>query len=321
MLAYIYHIKNTTNGKEYIGQTKDIQKRLYNHWKSLEQNQHHSIKLQRAYNKYGKDVFSVSFKEVNVKNDDELFLLEKQEIHNYDSFNNGYNMTLGGEGNANVIDFYTCVLLYNILQKYQGVHRQIARFYQCDHTVIDSLANNTLYKNIEYDNNDLEELIKKLNLSNDNLNENYIAHNEKKLNKEQCFEILAILLNKKNYEKLLASIFKVDPTCIGRLKRKIIYKEYIQEFEKLTDEEKENIFLKTMNKYNLEHQYSQRQRACIKNALTQEQINFILDNKDEYTRIAIAKKLGISKDRVSNVILGKSYKDLVNNYYKSKEVK
>ena len=44
--------------------------------------------------------------------------------------------------------------------------------------------------------------------------------------------------------------------------------------------------------------------------LTQEQVNYILDNSKNKKRVEIAKELGISADRVSSVILGKSYKDL-----------
>lgn len=73
-----------------------------------------------------------------------------------------------------------------------------------------------------------------------------------------------------------------------------------------------------MKKYNLFAVKSNRQWNCVKNPLTQNQVNYILDNKDKKTRVEIGADLNISEDRVGNVILGKSYKDLVANYYSVK---
>ena len=54
------------------------------------------------------------------------------------------------------------------------------------------------------------------------------------------------------------------------------------------------------------------------NALSQEQVNFILDHKDSLSKAAIGRALGVSADRVGGVLNGKSYKDLVEIYYKNK---
>lgn len=71
-------------------------------------------------------------------------------------------------------------------------------------------------------------------------------------------------------------------------------------------------------KYKLDEMMAIRQRKSVKNALTQEQVNYILDNRDTKKRTVIAKELGISADRVGQVALEKSYKDLIANYYSSK---
>lgn len=57
MKSGIYRIRNVVNGKLYIGSTKDFSYRKHCHFKLLKENKHHSIKLQRAYNKYGADKF------------------------------------------------------------------------------------------------------------------------------------------------------------------------------------------------------------------------------------------------------------------------
>lgn len=47
----IYKILNTKNNKVYIGSSENLRKRKYNHFSALKTNTHHSIYLQRAYNK------------------------------------------------------------------------------------------------------------------------------------------------------------------------------------------------------------------------------------------------------------------------------
>lgn len=53
----IYKITNLINGKIYIGSAISLYKRAYNHFISLRDQKHHSIKLQRAFNKYGIENF------------------------------------------------------------------------------------------------------------------------------------------------------------------------------------------------------------------------------------------------------------------------
>lgn len=318
MIGYIYHITNNVNNKKYIGKTWDIKRRLTSHFSDLKANIHHSHKLQRAYNKYGEKAFTVSYEEKNVNNEEELGLLEIQEINKYDSYYNGYNETLGGEGHKLSISLEDSILVYQILQRYDGVGRQIAKYFNCDHSVITYIKNNTLYSKIEYDKRKMQDLIEKIGLSPNNLKDNYIPHNKKKLTKESCLEILSVILQKRGYDKTVCEIFDVNSKLTDRLKNGLIYKEYIKEYNSLSDEQKYNLLLNTMDKYNIEVRRAQRQRAGVKNALTQEQINYILDNKNIKTRVQIAKDLGITADRVGSVCLGKSYKDLIAIYYSSK---
>ena len=49
----VYQIRNTVNGKVYIGSAKHFNKRKSQHFHYLKTNKHHSQKLQRSYNKYG----------------------------------------------------------------------------------------------------------------------------------------------------------------------------------------------------------------------------------------------------------------------------
>ena len=49
-MSGIYLISNSKNGKVYVGSSKNIEKRKKQHFKDLENNTHHSVKLQRSYN-------------------------------------------------------------------------------------------------------------------------------------------------------------------------------------------------------------------------------------------------------------------------------
>lgn len=57
-ICAIYKITNKTNNKFYIGSSINLEERWYSHKRALEAKEHHSIKLQRAWNKYGKENFS-----------------------------------------------------------------------------------------------------------------------------------------------------------------------------------------------------------------------------------------------------------------------
>lgn len=57
MKSGIYKIINIVNNKCYIGSSEDITNRRYHHFSLLKHNKHHSIHLQNAFNKYGKDNF------------------------------------------------------------------------------------------------------------------------------------------------------------------------------------------------------------------------------------------------------------------------
>lgn len=77
----IYKIENKTTGKLYIGSSLDIRKRWIRHLWDLENNKHHSIILQRAWNKYGKDDFV--FEVIEECNIDNLLILEQKYLDEY----------------------------------------------------------------------------------------------------------------------------------------------------------------------------------------------------------------------------------------------
>src|SRR3990167_10276418 len=53
----IYQIRNTVNGKRYVGSAENLVRRESAHWTNLRRGAHHSAHLQRAWNKYGEKNF------------------------------------------------------------------------------------------------------------------------------------------------------------------------------------------------------------------------------------------------------------------------
>lgn len=56
-LSGIYQIRNLINGKKYIGQSIDLERRKKDHFRYLKGNYHKNIHLQNAYNFYGQENF------------------------------------------------------------------------------------------------------------------------------------------------------------------------------------------------------------------------------------------------------------------------
>jgi len=57
MLSGIYQIRNIVTDKIYVGSATNLNRRKREHFYYLKRNKHHSILLQRNYNKYGLDYF------------------------------------------------------------------------------------------------------------------------------------------------------------------------------------------------------------------------------------------------------------------------
>lgn len=74
----IYQIVNKINGKSYIGSSINLKYRKYSHFRELKHGIHHSLTLQRAYNKYGKDNFE--YKILTTCNKEECIKLEQEYL-------------------------------------------------------------------------------------------------------------------------------------------------------------------------------------------------------------------------------------------------
>lgn len=93
-MGVIYKVQNTINGKVYIGKTsRDVEQRWKEHLSCCLTKDH---KFYRALRKYPESVFELSV--IAEVPNDVLDDFEKYWINQYDSFHNGYNSTMGGDG-------------------------------------------------------------------------------------------------------------------------------------------------------------------------------------------------------------------------------
>lgn len=90
----VYRIVCFATGKCYVGQTNDPQTRKRNHFSLLKKNKHYNVHLQNAYNKYGKFYFEVLERNISVV---DINQREIDWIIHFDSYENGYNLTRGGD--------------------------------------------------------------------------------------------------------------------------------------------------------------------------------------------------------------------------------
>ena len=73
----VYIITNKVNGHKYIGSAVDIRQRWRGHISDLNKNKHHSVYLQRAWNKYGSQSFEFSVIEYCEKDQ----LIEREQFY------------------------------------------------------------------------------------------------------------------------------------------------------------------------------------------------------------------------------------------------
>ena len=112
MLGSLYVIRNSVNTKVYVGKTyKQINSRFAEHLREAK-NGDKTRPLHRAINAHGYDKFHIE-----LIGQYEVGALEEKEVEYislYNSYNNGYNATLGGDGRR-----YLSVTDEEIIQTYE----------------------------------------------------------------------------------------------------------------------------------------------------------------------------------------------------------
>ena len=147
----IYSILCKVNGKRYIGQTiNGTAERWRAHLQEAKQHSHRP--LYRAINKYGAGMFVIREIESDIPYS-QLSEREEHWIKEFDTYNEGYNLTTGGEQSYTMIigsnRFWSTNIIKELLY---DIHER------ADKAIIVDVKGDyvrTCYRNVDYDNLDI----------------------------------------------------------------------------------------------------------------------------------------------------------------------
>ena len=132
-MGYIYLITNKINTKKYVGKTaQSIEKRWREHISDSKKERCEIRPLYRAIRKYGVENFSIELiEECNPK---ALPEREQYWIEYYNTYKDGYNATLGGDGTI-IYDYE------GIIQEYLTLHsvQEVANTFNCNRDTVHNI--------------------------------------------------------------------------------------------------------------------------------------------------------------------------------------
>jgi hypothetical protein len=127
-MGIIYHIFNPINGKCYIGQTRMS---LEARWVSHKKANSGCRKLRNAIRKYGADKFILTVLTSNLSNDSDLNKAEAYWINYFDSMEEGYNISPGGDGHHQSAETKRRIgLVHRSNEKNLAYRQKISAIYQ-----------------------------------------------------------------------------------------------------------------------------------------------------------------------------------------------
>lgn len=146
MKCYIYKIVNKVTKEKYVGQTTNFSRRIQEHKKKLKENRHPNFKLQKSWNKYGEENFDI-IKDSYDFTKEELNIKEIEEIEKEQSYKNGFNLTVGGDGGntRGNLTFEQYCFAYFGNKKHQWLLNRTGKFLGVDGSIIAKLVKEESY--------------------------------------------------------------------------------------------------------------------------------------------------------------------------------
>lgn len=100
-LCGVYVIRSISTDRFYYGSSEDCRKRKQGHLRALRRGDHHSIFLQRVFNKYGEGDFRFTFL-IRCKTREEAFGVEQNLLNQYVGKKGCMNISMGAGGGDNL---------------------------------------------------------------------------------------------------------------------------------------------------------------------------------------------------------------------------
>lgn len=263
MEAYIYKIVNKITNEKYIGQTINFSRRISEHLNKLKNNSHPNKKLQNSWNKYGEDNFYIDKTKYSCSKE-ELNRLEIETILREDSYNHGFNLTLGGDGGntRGKLTFEQYCFIYFGNKKYKGLLNRTAKYLKIDSSTASAIVREKSYnfyhdKAISLSPEEKEEYIKFFEQAL-KIKECPPTQNKQKLTQEQFNQFFSVVsVYGRGAEACVTRYFNISKG----LKNHVVHGEYQQEKENfllLSKEEIENIAVKLFEEENLQQYCAQK---------------------------------------------------------------
>jgi len=238
----IYKITNIINNKIYIGSSKNILNRIWNHKTLLRNNNHPNKKLQNSFNKY-KEV-NFKFEIVEYCKIEELIIKEQNYIDGLNPYFNilkiaysslGYKYNQEQRNKMNVIKYKngSIKLCDEIVIKIikdinlEKSSNEIANKYNINVSIVSSIKYGKAWKHLSNLITFNNRIYKKINKSEKYLNFINNLKGENALNsKLREFEVIEILdlINKKYKLKEIANLYKIKISTISEIKQNRTWK-------------------------------------------------------------------------------------------------
>ena len=154
-MALIYKITNKYTGTSYIGKTiRTIEVRLQEHHRDCQKYENSNIPLYNAIQKYGWDSFDIEIIEKDIP---DILIDEKEQFYiaYYNTYNNGYNATKGGDGGRTLskLTSFEAKQICEILNDKDNLlsFKEIATLFHIDSSVVSRINSGETWHLDEYE--------------------------------------------------------------------------------------------------------------------------------------------------------------------------
>lgn len=253
MTQYIYIITDRTSGKKYIGKTTDFKRRKSDHIYQLTNHKHKNYLLQDTYDKYGLDNLQWECRSFDNISAEELNQLEIDLIKELDTYKNGLNLTVGGDGGNTIkrkLDFDGFCFAYFGCNKYQSVTNRTGAYLGVDSSTISAVARKVSYDDYrqladQLSKEEVAEIIKKFEIALD-IDAKPPRKIKPRMSDEFVFKIICVVSSHVvGIEQAINDRFDISKGLMHRCFTKKNFAKAVLEYSKLSEEE----VLKLGNQY------------------------------------------------------------------------